>query len=82
MFENVHSGLQNIEIDQGVSPIIFASICSAVVIQFWSSLNRILTALRDRYYTVASFFGIMLGSVIIAHFIYVSILSTTYPRGF
>lgn len=82
MLEYPQNWLQQIEINHGVDPIIFAVIYCAGVIPFWVAIYKIIGALKIRDYRKASGFGFILAVVIIAPFTYVAIFGRNLPAWF
>ena len=82
MFEFLHNWLRQIRTEHGVSPVIFAVIYFSGIVPFWLSIYNILSAIRNKRYRQASTFGVILGIVVIAPFIYVALFGHDLPAWF
>ena len=82
MFSYLQNCLNQIRINHGVNPEIFAVIYFAGVIPFWLSLYKIIAGLKKKNIAQVRSFGIILGIIIIAPFTYVALFGRNLPFWF
>jgi len=82
MFGKLQLWFTQIQANHGVNPIIFAVIYFAGVIPFWLAIYKIIAGLRNKNLFQVRTFGIILGIVIIAPFIYVALFGRNLPFWF
>ena len=82
MFEFVRSWLAGIQRDYGVNPVIFGTIYLICVLPFWISIYKIITGLKNRRRGQVTMFALILGSTILAPFVYVAFFGRDLPVWF
>lgn len=82
MFEFLHNWLRQVRTEHGVNPVIFAIIYFSGIVPFWLSIYNILSAIGNKRYRQAGTFGVILGIVVIAPFIYVALFGHDLPVWF
>lgn len=74
--------IDNIKMKYNVNPYIFAAIYCISVIPFWFSIYKIVINIKNRQTAAAIKWGIILGILILAPFIYVAIFGRNLPFWF
>jgi hypothetical protein len=82
MLGKLQQWFTQLQINHGVNPIIFAIIYFAGVIPFWLAIYKIIGGLKNKNLFQVRTFGIILGIVIIAPFIYVALFGRNLPFSF